>query len=157
MRALLLVLVVSSSSFAGPVLVDRVAAAVDGQLVFRSQVEKRVITQKVSPRVARAELIDALLIAKDAGFTPTESEIDGALDTIAKGNAVDRTALEAEVKRQGLTVAEYREQLRGQLLEMRWILARANGASLKTDEERAALREKLLAPLRKRAVIEVFE
>lgn len=157
MRALLLVLFVSSRSLAGPVLVDRVVAFVDGQLVFQSQVEKRASAQKVSRQVARAELIDALLIARDAGLTPTDSDVDGALDTIAKENRLDRAALEAEVKRQGLTVAEYREQLRSQLLELRWLLARANGASLETADERLALREKLLTALRKRAVVEVFE
>lgn len=156
MRALLLVLF-ASSSFAAPVLVDRVVASVDGQLVFHSQVEKRAAAQKVSRSVARTELIDALLVAKDAGFTPSEREIDGALDTIAKETGLDRAALEAEVKKQGLVVSEYREQVRTQLLEMRWLLARANGASLKTADERTALRAKLLSELRKRAVIEVFE
>lgn len=157
MRALLLVLLVASPSLAGPVLVDRVAAVVDGQLVFQSQVEKRASAQKVSRQVARAELIDALLITKDAHLTTSESEIDRALDTILKENNLSRADFEALLKRQGSNLGEYREQIGFQLLEMRWLLEHANGASLQADGVRMALREKLLTQLRKRAVIEVFE
>ncbi|MBL8938034.1 MAG: hypothetical protein JNM69_25955 [Archangium sp.] len=156
MRALLLLLL-SSSSFAGPVLVDRVAAIVDGQLVFQSQVEKRASAQKVSRQVARAELIDALLITKDAHLTTSESEIDRALDTILKENNLSRADFKDLLERQGSSLAEYREQIGFQLLEMRWLLAHANGASLQADDVRLALREKLLTQLRKRAVVEVFE
>lgn len=160
MRASLLVLLLlASSSSAGPVLVDRVVAIVDGELVFQSRVERRA-SLRPGPkdvRRARAELIDELLIAKDAHTTPSEEEVDRALETIMKDNQLDRPTLEAELKRQGLSLSEYRGQLRTQLLEMRWLMARANGASLKTTEAIAALREQLLAPLRKRAVIEVFE
>lgn len=158
MRALLLLFLASSAS-AGPVLVDRVVAIVDGELVFQSRVERRVALQQgpKDARRARAELIDELLIAKDAHTTPSEDEVDRALETIIKDNQIDRPRLEAELKRQGLSLPEYRGQLRTQLLEMRWLMMRADGAPLKTTEAMTALRERLLVPLRKRAVIEVFE
>jgi peptidyl-prolyl cis-trans isomerase SurA len=164
MRVLLLTLLFALPTLAGPVLVDRVVATVDGELVFLSQVERRVALLKGLPQSARAaalvsareELIDALLIAKDARFTATDAEVDAALDALAKENRLDRAGLEAVVRKEGLELAEYRDQLREQLAEMRWLMSHADGAPMSTGPQRRALRERLVAQLRKRAVIEVL-
>ncbi len=161
MRALSSVVLLASSAIADPVLVDRVIASVDGQPVFRSELERRLAPQKhASPearRLAREALIDARLIAKDVGSAPTEEEVDQAFDAVAKNAGLDRAGLEAEAKRQGLLLPDYREELRAQLSELRWLMLRSKGTTPATPEARATLRAKLLADLRKRAVIEVFE
>lgn len=154
---------------AQPVLVERIVAVVDGEPVFQSEVERRATRDapdaKAPPQRQRAlarakvDLIDAKLIAKDMGGAPTDAEIDAAIEGVAKGAKLDRAALEAAVVRHGMTLAEYREVLRSQLLELRWLMSRARerDVSIASDTEREALRTSLVVVLRKRAVIEVFE
>lgn len=154
---------------AQPVLVDRIAAVVDGRPVFHSEVVRRASgevsqarsaeAQRKAYEKARGDLVDAALIAKDLGFSPTDTEVDAAIEEVSKSAKLDRAGLEAAVKQQGLSFAEYRESLKAQLLEMRWLLTRARerSVSVSKENERAALRTELLTQLRKRAVIEVFE
>ncbi|MBL8923099.1 MAG: hypothetical protein JNJ54_29890 [Myxococcaceae bacterium] len=160
---------VALAASAQPVLVDRIAAVVDGEPVFQSDVERRASRDDPDAKApqqrlralarARLDLIDAKLIAKDFRVTPTDAEIDAAIDGVAKGAKLDRAALEAAVTRHGMSLAEYREVLRSQLLELRWLMTRSKerSVSISSDAEREALRTSLVVELRKRAVIEVFE
>lgn len=164
----------SGEVVAQPVLVDRIAVLVDGQPLFRSAIEARARRSSGGKKTeaerrqafaqARTELIETYLIEGDAkGLTVSDQLVEAALDDISKSNQLDRAQLEAAAKQQGYTLAEYRESVRSQLLELRWLMARAEERGLKptSPDERtramASLRTALLEQLSKRAVIEVLE
>lgn len=165
--------VVLAVAVAQPVLVDRIAVVIDGQPLFHSAIVARAkrgvinATAKEDPKQAflraRAELIEATLIANDGKLlSVTNDEVELALDEVAKSNSITRTQLEAAAREQGLVMREYREMVRDQLFEMRWLMVRASERGVKaTDSDRmqvyANLRVTLLEQLRKHAIIEVFE
>lgn len=168
MRTLsLLLFLYATASQAQVVLLDRVVALVDGKPVLRSAVDQRfkeLLSQvkdaeafvKLGPTMARDQVVDELLIAHDADALHVEVEpadVDKALEMVAESNKLTREQLEAEVVKQGLTVPRYRAMLRAQLLEMKWM--RAKLARMPDAEEADAVKKKLIAELRERAVIEV--
>jgi parvulin-like peptidyl-prolyl isomerase len=164
-----------------PVPLDGIAAIVDGTYIFRSDVVTRgkrfEATLSHDPTKRRAELaamgkqllarmIDELLVSKDVKalhIEVTDAEIDAGVASVAQANNMDRRALEAEVKKAGFSRTEYQEEIKRQIAEQRWLLARAAG---KIDRKKAAdaeafaaavekQRELLLADLRSRAFIEI--
>jgi peptidyl-prolyl cis-trans isomerase SurA len=164
-----------------PVPLDGIAAIVDGTYVFRSDVAARAkrfeSTLSHDPTKRRAELaalekqllarmIDELLVTKDAKalhIEVTDAEIEAGVASVAQANNMDKRALEAEVKKAGFSRDEYREEIKRQIAEQRWLLVRASG---KIDRKKAAdaeafaaavekQREVLLADLRSRAFIEI--
>lgn len=164
-----------------PVPLDGVAAIVDDVLIFRSDVAARAKrfepTLSHDPTKRRAELaamekqliarmIDEILVTRDAKalhIEVSDAEIDAGVSSVAQANNLDRKALEVEVKKAGFSRAEYREEIKRQIAEQRWLIARAVG---KIDRKKAAdteafaaavekQRELLLADLRSRAFIEI--
>lgn len=164
-----------------PVPLDGVAAIVDGTYIFRSEVAARgkrfESTLSHDPTKRRAELaamekqllarmIDELLVSKDVKalhIEVTEAEVDAGVASVAQANNMDRKTLEAEVKKAGFSRTEYQDEIKRQIAEQRWLLARAAG---KIDRKKAAdteafaaavekQRELLIADLRSRAFIEI--
>ncbi|MFO0601356.1 MAG: SurA N-terminal domain-containing protein [Myxococcaceae bacterium] len=173
-KALVVVALAAAPVFAQSAVIDRVAVVVDDHPILRSQVEERLKAdgaraeqdQQTALAKARMGLVDDWLIARDAkrDVTIDDAQVESALNEVGKSNQIDRAQLEAAVKAQGLTMPLYREMLRTQLLQMRWVMLRQaqSGAKLPADSaERAKafddLKRKLLDALRKRAVIEVYE
>jgi peptidyl-prolyl cis-trans isomerase SurA len=164
-----------------PVPLDGIAAIVDDVFIFRSEVAARAkrfeATLSHDPTKRRSELaamhkqllarmIDELLVTKDAKalhIEVTEAEVNAGVASVAQANNMDRKALEAEVKKAGFSRAEYEEEIKRQIAEQRWLVARAAG---KIDRKKAVdneafaaavekQREILLADLRSRAFIEI--
>ncbi len=164
-----------------PVPLDGIAAIVDDVVIFRSEVAARARrfepTLSHDPTKRRVELaamekqllarmIDEILVTKDAKalhIEVTAAEVSTGIASVAQANNMDRKALEAEVKKAGFTRAEYEDEIRRQIAEQRWLLARAAG---KIDRKKAAdneafaaavekQRDILLADLRSRAFIEI--
>ena len=164
-----------------PVPLDGIAAIVDDVLIFRSDVTARArpfeAKLAADPLKRRAELvelshqllsrmIDEALVAKDAQslhLDVSDAEISTAITTVAQQNNIDRKTLDAELVKQGFTQLAYREELRRQILEQKWLMARAAG---KIDRKKAPdaasfqaavekQREVLLVDLRSHAYIEV--
>lgn len=164
-----------------PVPLDGIAAIVDDVFIFRSEVAARARrfegTLSHDPVKRRAELaamdkqilarmIDEILVTKDAKalhIEVTDAEVDAGIASVAQANNMDRRALEAEVKKAGFSRAEYQEEIKRQIAEQRWLLARAAG---KIDRKKAAdteafaaavekQRDALLVELRSRAFIEI--
>jgi len=164
-----------------PVPLDGIAAVVDEITIFRSEVIARArhFEDKLSkdPTKRRTELvdlhkqvlgrlIDEILIAKDATKIPIEvsaAEVSTAITTVAQSNNLDRKRLEAEVLRAGFSLPEYQEEIRRQVLEQRWLMARASGKIERSKNPdpatfQAAIekqRELLLGDLRRRTFIEI--
>lgn len=164
-----------------PVPLDGVAAVVDDAVIYRSDVAARsrpfldrLSKNPVERRAMLVELekqllstmIDELLIAKDAAaakISVTDAEVSSGIDSVAAANKIDRTRIEAEVKKQGLTRLEYESMIRQQILEGKWLMARAvskiDRSKASTtgafEAELAKHKERLLVDLRRRAFIEV--
>ena len=164
-----------------PVPLDGIAAIVDDEIVFRSEIEAearrsepKLSHDPVQRRVELAALhkellahaIDNILIARDCKrlhLEATDAEVSAGIDSVAKANNLTRKRLEIEIANAGFTTLEYQEEIRRQILEQRWLMTRASG---KIDRKKtpdaesfqAALqkqREALLVDLRSRAYIEV--
>ena len=164
-----------------PVPLDGIAAIVDDEIIFRSDLDTQVrhFEQKLShdPVQRRAELaamekevlaraIDTILIARDCKrlrLEATDAEVAAGIESVAKANNFTRKRLETELANAGFTTLEYQEEIRRQILEQKWLMTRASG---KIDRKKApdaasfqaALekqREALLVDLRRRAYIEV--
>jgi len=164
-----------------PVPLDGIAAIVDDEIVFRSDLDAQVrhFESKLSrdPVQRRAELaamekellaraVDTILIARDCKrlqLEATDAEVSAGIESVAKANNFTRKRLETEIKNAGFTTLEYQEEIRRQILEQRWLMARAAGkidrkktpdaASFQAELEKQ--REVLLVDLRSRAYIEV--
>lgn len=116
-------------------IVDGVAFVVNGEVVTLSELEERAGRQ-LPPRATEAdaqqrrrdllkrvgeELVAEKLVEKQAealGLTPSEPEIDAAIEEVVKANKIDAATLAAALAQQGLTMDKYREMLSAQLARM---------------------------------------
>lgn len=165
-----------------PIPLDGIAAIVGDVRIFRSDVTARArfFLDKLSkdPVKRRAELadlqkqvlmrlVDETLIAKDGAklrIEVSDAEIKQGIDRVAETNKIDRKTLEAEIARVGLSLTEYHDEIRRQIFEGKWLVARVGS---KIDRKLAASdpaayqsalekqREALLVDLRGRTYIEV--
>lgn len=164
-----------------PAPIDGIAAIVDDVTIYRSDVAARIkrlestLSRDPSERrkqlseLARGmvgRLVDETLITKDAAALKLEvesSEVVDAIDTVAATNKIDRKQLAADVALAGYSPAEYKEEIRRQLLEQKWLVWRAmNKIDRRRFSDPAALKEAverqrrlLLSELRSRAYIEI--
>ncbi|MEA2746770.1 MAG: peptidyl-prolyl cis-trans isomerase SurA [Myxococcales bacterium] len=164
-----------------PVPLDGIAAIVDDVFVFRSEIDAqaRRFESKLShdPVQRRAELammqkellaraIDAILIERDCKhlhLEATDAEVSAGIESVAQANGFTRKQLESEVAKAGYSQADYQEEIRRQILEQRWLMARAAGKiDRKKNPDAASFqaaiekqREALLVDLRSHAFIEL--
>jgi peptidyl-prolyl cis-trans isomerase SurA len=96
---------------------------------------ERLIEEQLKTRSARKSQIHI-----------TPAEVDRALDRVAKQNGLTRATLLAEAARTGMSEAEYREEIRQQLLEMKLLELRLQGRLRITDQDaKSAYRRLVLA------------
>ncbi len=136
-RALLVLIAAVSAATGGPaggaeVLVDGIAAQVGAEIVLLSEVQElaRPIEERMrAAGVSQAEiesmrgdalerLIESKLIETVVArleLEATESEIDGAIRGIAQDNGLTVEQLQQSVESHGLTIAEYRRKLKGEI------------------------------------------
>jgi hypothetical protein len=159
-----------------PSLIDGIAALVDGVPIFRSELLARVrpylaqggrteAQEARLPAEVLEQMFDETLIEIDAarlGLGVTEAELAAAIVMLKQINGLDAARLEAAVQGSGMTLAEYEDQLRYQLLEQRWLMVRAADIDAFLFAEDASLtdafgtaRQRLVAELRERSFIEV--
>jgi len=161
--------------------IDRVVAVVDDGAILRSEVIARA--RPLVRGAGKADvaalyknvlevMIEERLIArraKELHVTVTDSEIAMAMERVAQAAGVSRKELDAEVKRQGMTLAEYQAELGRQLLEAKWAMIEVRPkvtTKPKTDKptpeeerafgiEMAKRRAEVVAALRADAYVEV--
>jgi peptidyl-prolyl cis-trans isomerase SurA len=73
-------------------------------------------------------------VVKRANITVSDTELNGALDAIAKRNNIDVTKLREAVEKSGMNYKEYREQVREQMTFAR-IQQQQAGKIIVTDQE----------------------
>ncbi|MCK6513649.1 SurA N-terminal domain-containing protein [Myxococcota bacterium] len=121
---------------AGAVVVDRVAAVVNKEVITLSDVYElggEFIAERVDAegeqarREAEMEVLDTLiqteLVSQEMsrlGLDVTQDDLEATIDDIARQNGLTRDQLRREVERSGLAWSLYREQLMEQLRSMRF-------------------------------------
>lgn len=113
-----LILISGSVSEAGAsVTVDRVIAVVNGDIITMSDLQRESarVSEKVDDRFLLEDMINRKLqmsAAKRAGMDVTEKELNDAVEDIMKRNGMDRQQFEAALSKEGLSIEQYRMELR---------------------------------------------
>jgi len=142
-------------------VVNKIAAIVDDAVITKRDVDRRASSGR-PPAELLEEMIDEHLLLAEADRRRVEvdrADIDAAVAEVAKQNNMTVTQIFEAAAQQGFTEAEYRAELKRQLLQLRAINSYladsvAGGASPPADGMEGA-RKRLLADLRTRAFIEV--
>ncbi len=110
------------SNASGSVVVDRVVAVVNNEIITLSDLQReealRKNDNKVDERMLLEEMIDRKLqmaAAKRAGMDVTDKELADALADIMKRNSMDAKQFEAALAKEGLTLDQYKTELREQM------------------------------------------
>jgi len=148
------VLVLTANSVSADV-VERVVATVNDQAIFLSDLRKRAVP--FLPKVAEAstetermsrlkdlyeELLNALVdeqllrqLASDSGIRVTDVDVDTAIENLRLQNDMTVEQLQQALDTQGFTQAQYRHDLRRQLLRLKVMNERVRSRVNVTKEE----------------------
>ena len=105
----------------GSVVVDRVIAVVNNEIITMSDLQREEAKSggaKVDEKQLLEDMINKKLqmaAAKRAGLDVTEKELNDAIADIMKRNSMDAKQFEAALAKDGLTLEQYRAELREQL------------------------------------------
>jgi len=141
---------IGSPAGADEMLADGIAAQVGSDIVLVSEVMQQVAPLEAKMRNAHMsdadiaklraagleKLIEARLIdqvVRRAELFASEDEINQTIDMIARENGITREQLEKSVVAQGLTFAEYRDQMKGEL-ERRKVIGTMVASKVNVDE-----------------------
>jgi peptidyl-prolyl cis-trans isomerase SurA len=119
---LCLVFAVSAGgSASGSVVVDRIIAIVNDEIIMLSDLQReeaRMRGEKIDERLLLDEMINKklqLTAAKRASMDVTDKELNDALADIMKRNALDDKQFQAALAKEGLTLEQYRAELKEQM------------------------------------------
>ena len=121
---------------AGPQSADFIVAVVNSEPITNNEVRRRMVrfeqqlAAQGSPLPPRPQLMREVLdrlitekaqlqVAKDSGVRADDAVVDQAEQQIARQNSVDVAELHRRVVAEGMTVAQFREDLRNQILLQR--------------------------------------
>ena len=123
--AALLAMLLSTShpmSASGSCDVDRVVAVVNNEIITLSDLQREETLKKVDvqkdERLLLEDMIDRKLqmaAAKSAGMDVTDKELTEAVTDIMKRNSLDSKQFESALAKEGLTLEQYKTELREQM------------------------------------------
>jgi peptidyl-prolyl cis-trans isomerase SurA len=106
----------------GSVVVDRVVAVVNGEIITMSDLQREESLKKADvkqdERLLLEDMIDRKLqmaAAKRAGMDVTDKELADAIADIMKRNSLDSKQFEGALAKEGLTLEQYKNELREQM------------------------------------------
>lgn len=144
-------------------VVERVVAVIGERPILLSELRRRAapfasgVAGSESTRArARGQLYEEMLqrmideelirnAANQAQLKVTQEEVDAAVERVARGNQVSVGELLAEVERSGVSAADYRRELRSQLLDAKVMNVRLQGRVRVSEEEMRTEYQKLLS------------
>ncbi len=102
------------------VTVDRVIAVVNEDIITMSdlQRESAKTAAKIDDRLLLEDMINRklqMIAAKRAGMDITEKELNDNIEDIMKRNSMDRRQFEAALAKEGLSLEQYRAELKDQI------------------------------------------
>jgi peptidyl-prolyl cis-trans isomerase SurA len=111
-----------TGSASSPVVVDRVVAVVNDEIITMSDLQREEALKKGEAvhddRLVLEDMIDRKLqmaAAKRAGVDVTDKELSDAIADIIKRNNMDMPQFSAALAKEGLTLEQYRAELREQI------------------------------------------
>lgn len=110
-----------------------------------SQVYKAILDQMINEELETTA-------AQEAGVEISEAQVDEALARTAAQNEISVNAVLAEAKRSGLTVTNYREELRRQLIQRTLVEMRLRGRVRVTEQDIRDAYRRLVTEEQMRAV-----
>ncbi len=150
----LLALLLLAPSAAHATHVDGIVAIVNDEVITQSQLEdlkmplgnKGFITYRDTddPEVRKRlleRLIDKKLQlqrARKLGIVVSEADVDGAINDVRQRNHMSQKELVASLREQGLTMADYRQQIREQMTIARLVHREVRSRIVINDEEAMA-------------------
>lgn len=136
-------------------IVDRIVANVNGEIILLSDVRKQIVAMRsfigrpggpadnVSEFDALRGMVDEKIIlnhAKEANIAVKDSDVDQTVEQIKSGNGIDDAVLEETLNAQGMTIAQYREKLKNQMVIQRVTSMEIGGVNVSDDEVRSYYR-----------------
>jgi len=110
------------STASGSVVVDRVVAVVNDEIITMSDLQREEMLRKheskQDDRLVLEDMIDRklqMVAAKRGGMDVTDKELAEALTDIMSRNQMDSKQFEAALAKEGLTLEQYRTELREQM------------------------------------------
>ncbi len=107
----------------GSVVVDRVVAVVNGEIITMSDLQREESLKKSEgkpdERLLLEDMIDRKLqmaAAKRAGMDVTDKELNDAIADIMQRNSMDTKQFESALAKEGITLEQYRIELREQMM-----------------------------------------
>ncbi len=106
----------------GSVVIDRVVAVVNGEIITMSDLQREEMLRKGDRKLDEQTLLEDMIdrklqmaAAKRAGMDVTDKELADALADIMKRNSLDAVQFEAALGKEGLTLDQYKTELREQM------------------------------------------
>jgi len=149
-----IVLVLTANSASADVI-ERVVATVNNEAIFLSDLRTRAVP--FLPQVAEAptdteraarlkELYDELLnflideqlvrqLATSSGIRVTDADVDGAIENLRMQNDMTEEQFQQALDAQGFTMAQYRKDLKRQLIRLKVVNERVRSRVNVTEEE----------------------
>lgn len=135
-------------TMAQELLIDAVVASVDGQPITLQELCKRLspprtlnLSQVASDAEARTVLdriiLERLILAEGAArkMQVSDSDVDAYLNEIAERNKMSRADFEIALKKEGIELAKYKEDIKLEIMKSRLASAFVRGSVSVSDEE----------------------
>ncbi len=133
-----------SQSLNAKVVVDKIAAVVNDQIITLSELEQeiektnRLATEKIDKKVVLQRMIDEKVLNQEANkrsVIVSDQELDILYDQVKKQNNFDDKEMEEELAKQKMTKEDLKWQLKTQMLTRRLIDAEMKGKIAVTEDE----------------------
>ena len=136
-------------------LVERVAAVVNKDIIALSELERRAAPELAAAASERDvgrratkrnevlhEMLDVMIgeklmdsAAKESNVEVTEQDVDTAIEDVKKSHNLDQQRLEEAVRSEGMTIAKYREVVRGQVARLKLIQQKVRSRVKVTEQD----------------------
>ncbi|HUI45475.1 MAG TPA: peptidyl-prolyl cis-trans isomerase [Nitrospirota bacterium] len=112
----------------GAVIVDRVVAVVNNEIITLSDLQREEALRKGSANTDERQLLEDMIdrklqmdAAKRTGMDVTDKELADAIADIMKRNSLDAKQFEQALAKEGLTLEQYKTELREQMTLSRMV------------------------------------
>ncbi len=140
----------------GAVIVDRIVAIVNDQVITLYQLEQKaapLFARYITPDLPRdqaeerrkeimarilPQLVDDVLVQNEIekkGLAASEQEVDQAIKSICRQNGLDLREFAEKLRSQGFSLEKYREQIKQQIERTRLINSEVKSKIVVTDDE----------------------
>jgi peptidyl-prolyl cis-trans isomerase SurA len=153
--AFLVALIASAADSASADIVERVVATVNNEAIFLSDLRKRAVpflpqvaeASTEAERMARlkdlyAELLNLLVdeqlirqLASSSGIRATDADVDNAIENVRLQNNMTEEEFKQALQAQGFSEAQYRQELKLQLVRLKVMNERVRSRVNVTEEE----------------------